>query len=430
MEYRMAALALSRPRGQAVGIWLLVVALLIALMVTVGGLTRLTGSGLSITEWKPVTGVIPPLSDSAWHDEFAKYQRIPQFVHENPNMNVAGFKAIYWWEWSHRLLGRLLGVAFLLPFLYFAATGAIPGAGFLRMIGLFALGGLQGFVGWWMVESGLETRVSVSQYRLAIHLGVALILFGAIIWTGLDYWRASRPRQRAHNVTLGKWALGFVALVYLQMLLGALVAGLHAGLIYNTWPSMDGRAFPEHPFFHQPWWVNFGESPGLAQFDHRIGAYIVAFSALALWMASRRANIARMSATAVIAVTGFQIVLGILTLLNQAPVVLAALHQVTAAALLASAIWHAHALLPSATPREKPWPTRVVASAAFLIGALYGGYQAASHNPDWSNIHVQIGVFGEAFGMGIIFSIIAWGACYLRNRDFKRPRPAPVPDPR
>jgi cytochrome c oxidase assembly protein subunit 15 len=378
--------ASARPasRTQAVAIWLFIVALLIAAMVVVGGLTRLTGSGLSITEWKPVTGAIPPLSDGAWQSEFAKYQRIPQFRLENPHMDVAAFKAIYWWEWSHRLLGRLLGFAFLLPFLYFAATGAIARADYPRMIGLFALGGLQGFVGWWMVQSGLETRVSVSQYRLAIHLGVALILLGAIVWTALDYlhgvfppprergrWmaRAARQTEAAPSVRyadtspvngggkLAAWALAFVVLVYLQMLLGALVAGLHAGLIYNTWPSMDGRIFPEHPFFQQPWWVNFGESAGLAQFDHRIGAYIIALSALALWMASRRADVARTSANAVLAVTGFQIVLGIVTLISQAPVALAALHQATAVALFASAIWHAQSLSARVSPlRPAPVP--------------------------------------------------------------------------
>jgi heme a synthase len=380
--------ASARPasRTQAVAIWLFVVALLIAAMVTLGGLTRLTGSGLSITEWHPVAGVVPPLNDGAWQAEFAKYQRIPQFRLENPHMDVAAFKAIYWWEWSHRLLGRLLGFAFLLPFLYFAATGAIARADFPRMIGLFALGGLQGFVGWWMVQSGLETRVSVSQYRLAIHLGVALILLGAIIWTALDYWhnnfpplrqrgrwmaRAARQTEGGPSVTrltsrdtspvngggkLFNWTLAFVVLVYLQMLLGALVAGLHAGLIYNTWPSMDGRVFPEHPFFHQPWWVNFGESAGLAQFDHRIGAYIIALSALALWMASDRANVARTSANAVLAVTGFQIVLGIATLVSQAPVALAALHQATAVALFASAIWHAQSLSAGVRPRPTPVP--------------------------------------------------------------------------
>lgn len=377
----MVALPTSPARAlaqhRAVATWLFVVALLIALMVVVGGLTRLTGSGLSITEWKPVTGVIPPLSDSAWAAEFAKYQHIPQFRLENPHMDVDGFKAIYWWEWSHRLLGRALGFVFLLPFLYFAFTGAIARADYPRMIGLFALGGLQGFVGWWMVESGLETRVSVSQYRLAIHLGVALILFGAIVWTALDYLsspvlhggggaqrsrvtEAAPPVRYADTMNGGgklfPWALAFAALVYLQMLLGALVAGLHAGLIYNTWPSMDGRVFPEHPFFHQPWWVNFGDNPGLAQFDHRMGAYIIAVSALALWTLSRRTPFGRASANAVLAITCFQIVLGILTLLNQAPVALAALHQITAAALFACAIWHAQSLSVRRLPAPVPSP--------------------------------------------------------------------------
>ena len=224
------------------------------------------------------------------------------------------------------------------------------------MLGLFALGGLQGFVGWWMVESGLETRVSVSQYRLAIHLGVALILLGAIIWTALDYLRAPvSGGGKLRVASLNKWALGFVALVYLQMLLGALVAGLHAGLIYNTWPSMDGRVFPEHPFFYRPWWTNFGESAGLAQFDHRIGAYVVALSAIALWTAGRRANLqgsARMSSNAVLAVTFFQVALGIVTLISQAPVALAALHQATAVTLFACAVWHAQSL--SAAVRLSP----------------------------------------------------------------------------
>lgn len=348
--------ASTRPASadMAVAYWLLAVALLIALMVTVGGLTRLTGSGLSITEWRPVTGVVPPLSEGAWKAEFAKYQRIPQYRLENPNMDLADFKAIYWWEWSHRLLGRLLGVAFLVPFLFFAATGAVSRKDMPRMLGLFLLGGLQGFVGWWMVKSGLETRVSVSQYRLAIHLGVAIILLGAILWAALDYLRPRRalaPPPDAPCVAprdnLALAALGFVVLVYLQMLLGALVAGLHAGLIYNTWPSMNGRLFPEGAFFFKPWWVNFGDNAGLAQFDHRIGAYVVALSALALWYAGRAFGRVPTSAHAVLAVTGFQVALGIVTLLNQAPVALAALHQATAVALYATAVWHAHALRAS-----------------------------------------------------------------------------------
>jgi heme a synthase len=365
------------PSRQAVGLWLLAVALLIAAMVTVGGLTRLTGSGLSITEWHPVTGVVPPLSDQAWQAEFAKYQRIPQYRLENRRMSLGDFKAIYWWEWSHRLLGRLLGVVFFVPFLFFAFTGAIPRAGLPRMVLLFALGGLQGFVGWWMVESGLETRVSVSQYRLAIHLGVAIILLGAILWTAFEYLRARsssptsgggveralasetegefrdsplRPAAPGTSPARGGRGLNvsaflLVALIYLQMLLGALVAGLHAGLIYNTWPSMDGRAFPESPFFSTPWWINFFENPGLTQFDHRVGAYIIAIAVIALWIAGRRAKLeglARVSSNTLLGVMLLQILLGILTLVSQVPLPLAALHQATAVAMFASAVWHAY----------------------------------------------------------------------------------------
>jgi cytochrome c oxidase assembly protein subunit 15 len=362
-----AAPALLQP-SRAVGIWLLAVAAMIAAMVVVGGLTRLTGSGLSITEWHPVTGVIPPLSHHAWLAEFAKYQRIPQYQFDNRGMSLAEFQSIYWWEWTHRLLGRLIGFVFLLPFLFFAWRGDIPRARYRQMIVLFLLGGLQGFVGWWMVKSGLETRVSVSQYRLAIHLGFAIILLGAILWVALEFLQPKLPppdalrastspqaggenktaplssppptrggRTVEHGETVRVGGLLFVALVYVQMLLGALVAGLHAGLIYNTWPSMNGHFLPENPFFNPPWWIDFFEDPGLAQFDHRIGAYIVATAAIALWFMSKNT---RKTATLVLAIVAVQIALGILTLLNQVPIPLAALHQITAVALYCAAVWH------------------------------------------------------------------------------------------
>ncbi|HTT82539.1 MAG TPA: COX15/CtaA family protein, partial [Rhizomicrobium sp.] len=187
MSAAVARIDTSMPARRAVGWWLVGVALLVAAMVTLGGLTRLTGSGLSITEWKPVTGVIPPLTEQAWQAEFANYKKIPQYWRENRGMTLAQFKSIYWWEWAHRLLGRLVGTAFLLPFIGFAAAGAIPRREWPRMFLLFALGALQGAVGWWMVQSGLETRVSVSQYRLAIHLGIAVLLLGALLWTALEY---------------------------------------------------------------------------------------------------------------------------------------------------------------------------------------------------------------------------------------------------
>jgi len=323
---------------KAVGVWLLAIAVIILAMVTIGGLTRITGSGLSITEWDPIMGAIPPLTGAQWADAFAKYQKIPQYILENRGMSLEAFKGIFWWEWTHRFLGRFLGVAFFLPFLWFAWKGAIRKSDWPRMLLLFVLGGLQGFIGWWMVQSGLETRVSVSQYRLAIHLGAALLLLIAILWIALEYLRDLKtpPRPAGRQIT-------FVVLVYLQMLLGALVAGLHAGLIYNTWPDMDGRVFPEAPFFSKPWWINFFENPGLAQFDHRIGAYIVAgFAAWIFAGGMQFGGLVKKSAKLVAAITAFQIGLGIFTLLLQAPEELAALHQVTAAALLCAAVWHAY----------------------------------------------------------------------------------------
>jgi heme a synthase len=328
-------------RRRAVGLWLLSVAALILAMITVGGLTRITGSGLSITEWAPIMGAIPPLGDAQWQDAFAKYQHIPQYIREHQGMRLGDFKAIFWWEWSHRLLGRLLGVLFAVPFVWFAWTGAIRRTEWPRMVLLFALGGLQGFVGWWMVESGLETRVSVSQYRLAIHLGVALILLVAVLWTALDYLRGKDSLTRA--VRLPHWSVGIAVLIYVQMLLGALVAGLHAGLLYNTWPTMDGHIIPEDAFAQSPWWLNLFENPGTAQFDHRIGAYLVVGAVIALWWSERTApleGLARRSSNALLHITLLQIVLGIVTLLMQAPEFLAAAHQLTAALMLCTAVWH------------------------------------------------------------------------------------------
>jgi cytochrome c oxidase assembly protein subunit 15 len=328
---------------RAAGFWLLGIAAIILAMITVGGLTRITGSGLSITEWDLIMGAVPPLNGAQWQDAFSKYQRIPQYVHENAGMSLAAFKGIFWWEWAHRLLGRLLGFLFLLPFLWFAWSGTIRRAEWPRMLLLFALGGLQGFVGWWMVESGLETRVSVSQYRLAIHLGVALLLLIAVVWTALEYLR--NPDKSSNAARLAKWPIVIAALVYIQMLLGALVAGLHGGLVYNTWPSMDGRIFPEGAFS----WLSPFEDAGLAQFDHRIGAYVVVLSVFALWWSERRlTGYARRSGNALLHITLFQIALGILTLLSQAPEFLAAAHQLTAALLLCTAVWHAFELRQSA----------------------------------------------------------------------------------
>jgi cytochrome c oxidase assembly protein subunit 15 len=264
-------------------------------------------------------------------------------------MSLAAFKGIFWWEWSHRLLGRLLGVMFFAPFVWFAATGAIKRAEWPRFVVLFLLGGLQGFIGWWMVTSGFEVRTSVSQYRLAIHLGAALLLLVAILWTALEYLRGSDSDSVSEAKRSGaagaKRGFVFVGLVYVQMLLGALVAGLHAGLVYNTWPDMNGYIFPENPFFASPWWINVFENDGLAQFDHRIGAYIVAGFAVFIYARGvRLTDWARRSAKLVALITTVQIALGITTLLLMAPEGLAAAHQVTAALLLCAAVWHAFEL--------------------------------------------------------------------------------------
>jgi cytochrome c oxidase assembly protein subunit 15 len=330
---------------RAVGLWLLAVALVILGMITIGGLTRLTGSGLSITEWKPIMGALPPMNDAQWVDAFAKYQRIPQYILENRGMTLDAFKGIFWWEWTHRLLGRLLGVIFFVPFVWFAAAGAIKRSEWPRMLLLFALGGLQGFIGWWMVTSGLETRVSVSQYRLAIHLGAALLLLVAILWIALEYLRSDSDSISDTRGGGPKRGIAFAALVYFQMLLGALVAGLHAGLVYNTWPDMNGSVFPEMPFYHSPWWINFFENDGLVQFDHRIGAYVVAgFAAFIYARGIKLTGYAKTSAKTVAIITIWQVFLGIATLLLQAPELLAAAHQVTAALLLSAAVWHAFEL--------------------------------------------------------------------------------------
>jgi cytochrome c oxidase assembly protein subunit 15 len=338
------------PSRQAVGLWLLAVAALIIAMLAVGGLTRLTGSGLSITEWDPIVGALPPLSHADWQAAFSKYQQIPQYRLENAGMTLEAFKGIFWWEWAHRFLGRAIGFAFLIPFLWFAATGAIGRKDWGRMLVLFLLGGLQGFVGWWMVESGLEVRVSVSQYRLAIHLGVAVLLLGAILWVALEYLRG-RPEGRADKTT--KLAGGFTALVFVQMLLGALVAGLHAGLVYNTWPLMDGAVVPEGMF--SDGWLSFFENPGLAQFDHRMIAYAVAAFAWFFWswLRTRKpAPMVRRAANTVLAVTLAQAVLGVVTLLYQVPVALAALHQVVAALLFSATLWLTFELNLTASPRN------------------------------------------------------------------------------
>src|SRR5579864_101088 len=266
-------------RSRPVAFWLTGVTMLVFAMVVVGGATRLTGSGLSITEWKPVSGVLPPLSEAEWLKDFALYKATPQYRDLNAGMTLAAFKDIFWWEWTHRLLGRLVGAAFAIPFLVFLIRRAMPARLVWRCAILLALGALQGLVGWWMVESGLENRVSVAPERLATHLGLALILYGALIWTSMEAWSG---QARARALTTGEWrwvSMVLLGLVFLQCLLGALVAGNQAGLIDNDWPLMNGDFFPAG-YAKDSLWATLAHSRPAVQFNHRMVAYAVVVAAV------------------------------------------------------------------------------------------------------------------------------------------------------
>jgi heme a synthase len=332
------------------------VASLIALMVVVGGATRLTESGLSIVEWKPVTGALPPLTGAQWEQAFEGYKAIPQYQKMNADMSLTEFKTIFWWEWSHRLLGRVIGAVYLLPFLYFLWRGGMSGELKRRLWLIFGLGGLQGAVGWWMVASGLSERTEVSQYRLATHLVLALLIFAAIVWT-LRRLTELRPPVVPTRLKLASTAL--LALTFVQLYFGALVAGLRAGLVYNTWPAIDGALIPSAAglWFDTPWWRNLFENTLTVQFEHRMTAY--ALLALALWHAvdairSRAGASAINGALWLLCVITLQAVLGILTLLNQVPIGLALMHQACAIAVLTLAVMQAERLAGRGAAVELP----------------------------------------------------------------------------
>ncbi|MFG1403921.1 COX15/CtaA family protein [Xanthobacter sediminis] len=332
---------------RAVRLWLWTIALLIMAMVVVGGATRLTESGLSITEWKPVTGILPPLSPAAWAAEFDRYKAIPQYEILNKGMGIEGFKRIYWWEWAHRLLGRLTGAAFLLPLLWFAATGAVRGRVLALCLGLFALGGLQGAVGWWMVASGLSARTSVSQYRLAAHLTLACLILCATV--ALARALAPVPPGPAVPRRLRASAAGLVGLVLAQIFAGGLVAGLDAGLAFNTWPLMDGHLIPppEQLLAARPWWRNGFENGLTVQFDHRMIAYAL-WAASLLHTADARGTPAARGALVLFLLVSLQAMLGIATLLSAVALPLALAHQLGATVVLVAASVHASDLARTA----------------------------------------------------------------------------------
>jgi heme a synthase len=325
-----------------IAIWLAVMAALVLAMVVVGGATRLTDSGLSITEWQPLLGAIPPLDEAAWQEAFAKYRTIPQASIVNAHMSLAEFKVIYAWEWAHRLLGRLIGVAFALPFLFFLARGGLDRRLVTRLGLILGLGALQGFIGWFMVQSGLADRIDVSPYRLTLHLLTATGIFALLVATALDVRRNGRRGLGAGDIASRLWAGLLVTATFVQIGLGGFVAGLKAGRAYNTWPLMDGRFVPDTVGGTSPWFLDPFENMATAQLDHRLGAYVLLALALAqLFSVWRRGEVwLTRSAGAVVALVAVQAGLGIWTLLAVVPISLALLHQAGAMIVLAAALWH------------------------------------------------------------------------------------------
>ena len=324
----------------AIRVWLMMLFALVVIMIAVGGLTRLTDSGLSITEWKPVTGALPPMSAEVWDQEFEKYKQIPEYAEQNAGMSLTEFKVIYWWEWGHRQLGRVIGLVWALGFSYFLLRRQIPTGWTGRLLLLGGLGGLQGAIGWWMVSSGLEAgMLDVAPYRLAVHLGLAFIILGLICWYVLALGRSEADLMQARRSGDGKlkrMSTGLMHASYLQILLGALVAGNDAGRTYTDWPLMGGDIFPALAFELEPWWRNLFEGEALVQFNHRVVGYIVFAFGLVLWRISRRSgNVKTKQAFDWVAVMLFgQMVLGVGTVLYAAPWHLAIVHQLGAVALI------------------------------------------------------------------------------------------------
>lgn len=323
--------------------WLLCVAFLVLCMIVVGGATRLTDSGLSITEWKPILGAIPPLTEAQWLEALEKYRQIPEYHLVNKGMSLDEFKFIFWWEWSHRFLGRVIGLAFALPLAIFAARGMLRTGALPKYLGVLALGALQGAIGWYMVSSGLVDRVDVSHYRLALHLSVAFLILGLLVWLAMDLSEHDRNARAILPSSATTLAVAIVAIVYAQVALGAFVAGLKAGLAYNTWPLMNGQIIPDDLFAMSPFLVNFVENATTVQFNHRLVAYAVV--ALGLWhgFTLLRANtdgVLRTSALLLSAGLLAQMTLGIFTLIHAVPIGLGIAHQGFAAVVLAIAVRH------------------------------------------------------------------------------------------
>jgi cytochrome c oxidase assembly protein subunit 15 len=342
----------SNSHDRLIAVWLFVCCGMVFAMVILGGVTRLTGSGLSMVEWDPIFGIIPPLDHATWNATFDLYKQSPEYLKINTGMDLAGFQQIYWFEFSHRLLGRLIGVVFLLPFLFFLLSGRVRRPLIPRLLGMFVIGGLQGLLGWYMVKSGLVDNPHVSQYRLTAHLGLAVVIYGYMLYVALGLWFGTQHRAVTpaglRRATAALWSLIFVTL-----LSGGFVAGLKAGFAYNTFPLMNGSLIPETLLAQQPLWRNFFENVATVQFNHRVLAITVLLAIVTLWLTGRRVSLpdqARFGMHLLLAAGLLQVSLGISTLLLRVPTALASLHQAGALLLFSAALFLYHRMLHSATP--------------------------------------------------------------------------------
>ncbi len=352
----------TRARAQIVT-WLLACCALVFVMVVIGGVTRLTHSGLSITEWQPIVGALPPLSDDAWREAFGRYQQTPEYSQVNRGMTLAEFKPIFWMEWLHRFLGRMIGLAFLVPFLWFLLRRRFDASLALKLAGIFVLGGLQGSMGWYMVKSGLVDDPRVSQYRLVAHLALALLIYGLMLWTVLDLLapRVAVPAAEPSVRKLQRFSIWLLVLVFVTLLSGGFVAGIRAGFAYNTFPLMNSHVVPPEIFTLDPWWMNFFSNMATVQFDHRLLASLLALLVFWFWLRARRVQMpgrARLASRALLGALVLQFTLGVVTLLLVVPIPLAAAHQANAVALFSCAIWLVHEMR-SAVDQRKHSPGRM-----------------------------------------------------------------------
>jgi cytochrome c oxidase assembly protein subunit 15 len=342
----------SNSHDRLIAVWLFICCGMVFAMVILGGVTRLTGSGLSMVEWDPIFGIIPPLDHATWNATFDLYKQSPEYLKINAGMDLAGFQRIYWFEFSHRLLGRLIGTVFLLPFLFFLLSGWVRRPLVPRLLGMFFIGGLQGLLGWYMVKSGLVDNPHVSQYRLTAHLGLAVVIYGYMLYVALGLWFGTQ-RTASTAAGLGRATAALLGLVFVTLLSGGFVAGLKAGFAYNTFPLMNGSLIPESLFAQQPLWRNFFENVATVQFDHRVLAIIVLLAIVALWLTGRRVVLtsqARVGLHLLLAAGLLQVSLGISTLLLQVPTALASMHQAGALLLFSAALFLYHRLQHGAVP--------------------------------------------------------------------------------